>query len=69
MIGVLWEWIECYGPACYINKLVNSFNTSRSTELIKVGCSGIYDIVANVAGVSIAIWVLSEFELQNNKQD
>lgn len=45
-IGLLWETFECY--------------YSCNFSLFKIRCGGIYDIVANVAGIAVAMWLRSE---------
>lgn len=32
-VGILWEWLECYGPTCNL----------------RISCSGLYDIMAGIS--------------------
>lgn len=62
-IGILWEWYECYFSR-YVHRKRKSF-LRRIYEWIKrlfskknkIGCSGVYDIIANTCGISIAMWI------------
>lgn len=49
-IGVAWEWFECYRPIC----MKKGFTS----------CNGMSDIIANLAGISIAMWIRSEVDVK-----
>lgn len=51
-LGFLWEWFECY-TMCF------------EKRGIPIGCSGIYDVVANVAGIAVAMWIHSQVKLDD----
>ena len=51
-IGLLWEWLECY-TFCF------------SKRGIPIGCSGMYDVLANIAGIGIGLWIHSQFTLDS----
>jgi hypothetical protein len=58
-LGILWEWFECY-TICF-----------EKYKSIKI-CGGVYDIVANIAGISIAMWIHNSYKIEglykkNNK--
>jgi hypothetical protein len=41
--GIMWELFECY-TMCW--------------SKYKFGCSGVYDIITNLAGIAVAMWIL-----------
>jgi hypothetical protein len=50
-IGITWELFECYFSCKLINKGW------------PIGCNGMYDIIANIAGIAIAMWIRSEIPI------
>ena len=51
-IGITWELFECYLSCNYIKKGY------------PITCSGMYDIMANLAGIAIAMWIRSEIPME-----
>ena len=51
-LGILWEFFECY-TLCW-----NKIKILESNINIPIGCSGFYDIYANIIGISLALLVL-----------
>jgi len=52
--GILWEFFECY-MYCW--------------DVKKLGCNGYYDIIANIAGVAIGMWIKSNMALKSTDSD
>lgn len=53
-IGIAWELFECYFSCGRIKNYLP----------IPIGCNGMYDIVANIAGIAIAMWIRAEIPMQ-----
>jgi hypothetical protein len=49
-IGITWELFECYYSCGLVKKG------------FPIGCNGMYDITANIAGIAIAMWIRSEID-------
>jgi len=49
-IGILWEYCECY-TFCWKKVLSNGKNNSC--------CTGYIDVLANIAGIAVAMWIRS----------
>ncbi len=51
-IGIMWELTECY------------LQSTHKYLPFPIKCNGVYDIVANLAGIGIAMWIRSEIPMQ-----
>lgn len=57
-IGVSWEFFECYRPRTNSGVLKYLFGPGRTS------CNGMSDIITNLAGISIAMWIRSEVDVK-----